>query len=122
MNPEMRQALTERQNLIERRAAALLGTAITEQAPWLVQLGPKPAGPRKQAAWLKAARTIAAYRDRYQISDDPTPLEATPSTTKQRIDATRARSAFKRVRAIVDDGQAVESVQSAPAARSLPSL
>jgi hypothetical protein len=98
-NRDMRQALTERQELIERRAATLLDTAIAAHEPWTALLGPKPDEPGKQAAWLTAARTIAAYRDRYQITDDQHPLGPEPQdvTVKQKIDAARARSALARV-------------------------
>jgi conjugative relaxase-like TrwC/TraI family protein len=100
MNPNMRQALTERQTLIEQRAATLLDTAIASREPWTARLGPKPDDPRKQAAWLAAARTVAAYRDRYQITDSQHALgpELEDSTVKQKIDAARARSAFDRAR------------------------
>jgi conjugative relaxase-like TrwC/TraI family protein len=99
MNPDMRQALTERQTLIEQRAATLLDTAIAAREPWTARLGPKPDEPRRQAAWLTAARTIAAYRDRYRITDDQHPLGPEPQdvTVKQKIDAARARSALAQV-------------------------
>ncbi|MFT8396637.1 MobF family relaxase [Propionibacterium sp.] len=124
MNSDMRQALTERQDLIEQRAATLLNQVMANCEPWIEQLGPKPAGQREQAAWLAAAHTIAAYRDRYQISDNQYPLGPEPenNNVKRKIDAARARSALRRVRAIVDDHQAVEPMQSAPEVRSTPSL
>jgi hypothetical protein len=98
MDPGMRQALTERQNLIEQRATTLLEKAIADRELWTAQLGTKPEEPKRQAAWLKAARTVAAYRDRYQITDDQHPLGQEPQdvTVKQKIDAARARSAFAR--------------------------
>ena len=40
-------------------------------------------------------RTVAAYRDRYGITDD-TPLGTADATTAQKIDAARARSALER--------------------------
>ncbi|MFT8538129.1 hypothetical protein [Bifidobacterium aquikefiri] len=95
MSPDMRQALTECQNLIERRAATLLDKAITAREPWTARLGPKPDEPRKQAAWLKAARTIAAYRDRYQISDNyPLGPKFRDTNVRQKIDSARGRAAL----------------------------
>jgi conjugative relaxase-like TrwC/TraI family protein len=100
MSPGMRQALTERQELIEQRAAALLDAALDAHKPWTTQLGPKPTETRQQAMWLKAARTVAAYRDRYQINDDQHPLgpESENNSVKQKIDAARARAALNLTR------------------------
>jgi hypothetical protein len=97
MNPDMRQALDERQALIERRANMLFDTALGNQTPWTVQLGPKPTEPKQQAAWFNAARLIAAYCDHYQITDDQSPLWAEPQSTRQRIAAQRARAALEQV-------------------------
>jgi hypothetical protein len=99
-DPDMRQALTERQTLIEQRAATLLDTAIASREPWTARLGPKPDEPRKQATWLTAARTIAAYRDRYRITDSQHPLGPEPEdmTVKQKIDAARAQAALAQAR------------------------
>lgn len=115
MDPEMRQALTERQALIEQRAATLLDKAIAAREPWMARLGPKPDEPREQAAWLTAARTIAAYRDRYQISDSQRSLGPEPEDTivKQKIDAIRARNAFDIAREL-SHGREPTSQRSAP--------
>jgi hypothetical protein len=120
----MRQALAERQELIEQRATALLDKAIAAREPWTERLGPKPDEARKQVAWLNAARTIAAYRDRYQITDDQNPLDPEPedATVKQKIDVARAHSALKRAQAVANDGQRTEPMQSTPATRSAPTL
>ena len=80
MSPEMRQARTERRELIEQRADALLDGALADHAPWTAQLGQIPTEARKQAAWLRAARTVVAYRDRYQITDDRTTLGSDPDS------------------------------------------
>lgn len=99
MDPEMRQALDERQTLIEQRAATVLDTAIANSEPWTTQLGPKPEEPRQQATWFRAARTIAAYRDRYQIVDDQHLLgpRAEDRNVKQRVAEARAQIALSRV-------------------------
>jgi conjugative relaxase-like TrwC/TraI family protein len=115
MDPEMRRALSERQKLIEQRAVTLLDTAIASGEPWTERLGPKPDDPRKQVAWLTAARTIAAYRDRYQISDSQRSLGPEPEDTivKQKIDAIRARNAFDIAREL-SHGREPTSQRSAP--------
>jgi conjugative relaxase-like TrwC/TraI family protein len=104
MSPGMCQALFERQELIEQRAATLFDKAITAREPWTERLGPKPDEPRKQTAWLGAARTVAAYRDRYQITDYQNPLgpELPDVTVKQKIDAARAQAALAQARHLTD--------------------
>ena len=94
---EMRAALDEREELIEARADAVLEAALTDSAPWTNALGAAPADRRRAATWRKAARVIAAYRDRYRITDD-SPLGAPPESAAQKIDAARARSAYEGTR------------------------
>ena len=108
---EMRAALDEREELIAARADAVLDGALAESVPWTKALGTRPTEPRRAAAWRKSARVIAAYRDRYRVTDD-TPLGAPPESAVQKIDAARARAALDRVRV------AAETVDDAHAARS----
>ena len=54
------------------------------------------------AKWRKSARIVAAYRDRYRITDDA-PLGAPPESAAQKIDAARARSALDKVRQLGAD-------------------
>ena len=89
---EMRTALDEREALIEARADAVLDAALTDKAPWTRALGALPSDARRAEVWRKAARGVAAYRDRYRITDEP-PLGAPPVSEAQKIDAARARSA-----------------------------
>ncbi|GAA2121758.1 hypothetical protein GCM10009824_24390 [Kocuria atrinae] len=99
MTRDMRHALDERRELIETRTDAVLDTARDAAEPWTVPLGDPPPDPRKTAAWRRHARTVAAYRDRYGITED-TPLGQEPEDTGQKIDFARARSALARSRAI----------------------
>ena len=113
VDAEMRAALDEREALIEARADAILDTALTESAPWMTALGAPPADRRQAAPWRRSARVVAAYRDRYRITDD-TPLGAPPESTAQKIDAARARSAIDRAvrarRAVgAEEGRASQS-------------
>lgn len=98
IDAEMRAALDERESLIEARADAALEAALGENAPWTNALGAAPTDRRRAATWRKAARVVAAYRDRYRITDD-TPLGAAPESAAQKIDAARARVALEQVRA-----------------------
>jgi hypothetical protein len=97
MSPDMRQALTERRDLIEARADALLDTALTENAPWTAALGTPPKDAKSAATWRSLARTVGAYRDRYRITDNAT-LGAPAENEAQKIDAARARTALNRAR------------------------
>jgi conjugative relaxase-like TrwC/TraI family protein len=123
MDPQMCQALTERQTLIEQRAATLLDEAIAKREPWTTQLGPKPDEPRQQAAWLAAARTITAYRDRYQITGGHDPLEpgSANNSVRQKIDMTRARTALNAVQA-VKNAESFKYIRPDAAGRQGPNL
>ena len=98
MADDMRQALDERHELIEARADAVLAGALTDKAAWTAQLGPEPKDTKQRTAWRRAAVIVAAYRDRYQITDDRTPLGPAPQSTRQKIDAARARAAASTAR------------------------
>ncbi|AYF99621.1 conjugal transfer protein [Protaetiibacter intestinalis] len=94
---EMRQALTERRDLIETRADALLDTALNEKHEWTTNLGFQPKQARAAHAWRNAARTIAAYRDRYGVTG-PAPLGTPAEADTQKLDAARARAALDRAK------------------------
>lgn len=99
MTPEMWQALTERRDLIEVRAAALLDTALAEQAAWVMALGSPPKLGGDAIAWRQAARTVGAYRDRYGVTE-ATPLATPAENDTQKIDAARAGAALERARTL----------------------
>ena len=69
MTLEMREALTDRRDLIEAGAAAQLDTALSDGEPWTGRLGPEPTDAKTARAWRHMAHTVAAYRDRYGIID-----------------------------------------------------
>lgn len=96
MSAELRQALTERRDLIETRADALLDTALTENEGWTKALGTPPKDAKAAATWRRHARTVAAYRDRYGITD-ATPLGAPAETDAQKIDQERAAAAIRAI-------------------------
>jgi conjugative relaxase-like TrwC/TraI family protein len=122
MSGEFRQALTERRDLIETRADALLDAALTEKRIWTKALGTPPMDAKTAATWRRLARTVAAYRDRYDITD-PRALGAPAENDAQKIDAARARAAIDRVQRIVDaGGQAQEPVIRTGSTRGGPTL
>ncbi len=99
MYTDMRRALDERRELIEARTDAVLDAARDAREAWTKPLGVPPRDSRKATAWRRHARTVAAYRDRYRITDD-TPLGWPPQSTAQKIDAARARTALDKARDI----------------------
>ena len=127
-DPDIQRALDEREKLITARASAVLHQALTENQPWTRDLGPVPADARVRAQWLEAARTVAAYRDRYGIIDPPngpvtttthdTSLEATLGPVVSHIDRTvvedrrRATQALLRARRLSE--QAPRKTPPAP--------
>lgn len=122
MADDMRQALDERRELIEARADAVLRSALTDEEPWTASLGTAPRGEKQRAAWRRAARTVAAYRDRYDITDDRTALGPAPESTSQKIDAIRARAALNRAQAATIEGTRIEPAWQAAAALPAQSL
>ncbi len=67
-DPDLGQALIEREQAIEERAIALAERAIEERAKWVQLLGQMPSDPARQAAWLANVATVAAYRERWNIT------------------------------------------------------
>ena len=67
-DPDLGQALIEREHAIEERAIALAERAIEERAKWVQLLGQMPSDPTRRAAWLADVATVAAYRERWNIT------------------------------------------------------
>lgn len=101
MSPEMRQALNERHELIEKRADSLVDQAVDEAADWVQPLLPQRQNEEMMTGWRRRARVIAAYRDRYQITGAE-PLGPVPERTAQKIDYARAHAAVTQLRASVE--------------------
>ena len=92
MDTAMHQALSERADLIESRAAAVLDQALLAGEPWTRALGPEPRG-SAATAWHRSGCAVAAYRDRYAITGSR-PLGAAPESTAQKLDAARVHAAL----------------------------
>jgi conjugative relaxase-like TrwC/TraI family protein len=67
-DPEMAQALAERDQAMEGRARTLADQAIESGESWVQRLGTPPATPARRERWKKEVSTIAAYRDRWHIT------------------------------------------------------
>lgn len=91
---DMRQALDERRDLVEARADAVLDAARRDGESWKQPLGTSPMEARGRQRWRQHARVIAAYRDRYAITDG-SPLGQVPQATAQKIDRARADAALR---------------------------
>lgn len=94
MTFDMRAALDEREGLIEQRAMTIAETDTAAGEPWTTTLGKVPSDARQRQIWLKQVRVIAAYRDRYGVTDSA-PLGQDGGGTNQRLDAERARVALQ---------------------------
>jgi len=104
MDAAMHQALAERSDLIESRAAAVLDAALLAGEPWTRALGPAPRG-SAAAAWRQSGCTVAAYRDRYGIVGAHS-VGAAPDSTAQKVDAARARAALQSAQRVGGDWHA----------------
>ncbi|WP_166998744.1 MobF family relaxase [Paramicrobacterium fandaimingii] len=97
MPDDMHRALTERRELIEQRADAVLDTALTKSEPWATVLGAIPEAEKSAARWRAHARVVAAYRDRYSITAMDL-LGPEPESDAQKIDRARAESVLRALR------------------------
>jgi hypothetical protein len=71
---DMARGLQERAEALQRRAGELAERAVDQKPLWLRQLGVRPSDPLAAERWLEAVQTIAAYRERWNVGDDPRPL------------------------------------------------
>ncbi|TFD54378.1 conjugal transfer protein [Cryobacterium sp. Hh11] len=101
MKTAMHQALVERADLIESRAAAVLDQALLAGEPWTRALGATPQG-SAATAWHQNGCTVAAYRDRYGIVGAK-PLGAVPESSVQKLDASRGRAALEAAQRLAED-------------------
>jgi len=101
MNPDMATALGQLATEMEGRAMTLVEQAVEAKVPWLKRLGTVPDSESDRQRWLHEARTVAAYRDRYQV--DGRRVLGEPKTEAQKLDAARAEQAVRRARAIAEE-------------------
>ena len=103
-DPEMAQALTERDMAMEERARTLAAQAIEVEAGWVKRLGPAPGAPGPRARWLRELSTVAAYRDRWHIADTRSiGAKSDVGSTEQMGQRQRALAAAGRAVAISRD-------------------
>ena len=73
-DPDMALALDERAEAMQCRARQLAEHAIARGETWVRQLGRPTSDAAHSEQWMQAVSTVAAYRDRWDIGDDPRPL------------------------------------------------
>jgi conjugative relaxase-like TrwC/TraI family protein len=107
-DPDLARALQDRRLLIEERARSLVLKAIENRDPWILRFGRPPADPTRRQEWLKRLDTIAAYRDRWQVSGEAT-LGAQPSSREQMA---QSQAGQRAVSAALDFARTVDSPES----------
>jgi hypothetical protein len=73
-DPDLAQALLERDRAMERRARELAEQALAEGQAWAQSFEPAPTEAGRREAWFQAVSTVAAFRDRWELGADPRPL------------------------------------------------
>jgi hypothetical protein len=94
---DMARGLQERAGALQRRARELAEHAIDQNPLWLRQLGVRPCDRLAAERWLEAVKTIAAYRERWNIEDDSRPLGS-----KVTVRSIEARNQRRLARAAVN--------------------
>jgi hypothetical protein len=116
-DPDMARALDDRQTLLEQRAREVATTAVQNLQPWAARLGSPPSDPVRRELWLQRLDTVAAYRERWGITDRTILGTREPTSLEQEAQLRLAQSAIERALSITRDerarvsavGQAVES-------------
>jgi hypothetical protein len=90
-DPDMARALRERDQAMERRARTLAEQAISAAQPWTRSFGLPPSLSARHEVWLRAVSTVAAYRDRWNISQDARPL-GTEATSLEQLSHRRRKN------------------------------
>jgi conjugative relaxase-like TrwC/TraI family protein len=104
-DPEMANALAEREQAMQTRARTLALQAVEAREDWVRRLGPVPNDRGHRARWLHEVSTIAAYRDRWHITgpgtlgggDDVKSIEQTVQLQRSLAAAERARTLGRAV-------------------------
>ncbi len=103
-DPELAEALAERERAMQERALTLAAQAIEAGAPWVQRLGPVPGTHGPVAHWLREISTVAAYRDRWHIAEQRSiGAKSDVGSTEQMSQRRRALAAAERAVAISHD-------------------
>jgi conjugative relaxase-like TrwC/TraI family protein len=100
-DPDVARALAEREQAMETRARTLASQAVEAREDWVRRLGPAPHNPGDRTRWLREVSTIAAYRERWQVTGpDPIGNAARVGSTEQMSQFRRALAAAQNARAV----------------------
>jgi conjugative relaxase-like TrwC/TraI family protein len=100
-DPDMAQALAERDQAMESHARTLAEQAVEGRHPWVQRLGTPPSEPTRRERWMREVSTVAAYRDRWHItSQRAIGTDAKPESIEERSQRQRAQAAIERAVAI----------------------
>jgi len=103
-DPKMAGALAERDLAMQERAVTLAAQATEAGAGWVQRLGPPPGTPGPRARWLRELSTVAAYRDRWHITEQRSiGAKSDVGSTEQMSQRQRALAAAERAVAISHD-------------------
>ncbi len=104
-DPDLDRALTDRAQAIERRALHLVADALHRHERWITALGEPPTGRAQLTAWVRAACTVAAYREVHDIHG-PVPV-AIPQHVSSTVtaDARAADAAWQRARRLAEQAK-----------------
>ena len=98
---DMKTSLTQIEQHLRQRADELARRAIRDRDRWLAELGPRPVDAHAARQWDGAAQAIAAYRERWGITEDR-PLSVSPTGVGQQLDLARVRQALAAARSAAD--------------------
>jgi hypothetical protein len=100
-DPDMRRALQERERAMEQRAWTLAEQAFESRRPWVRQFGQPPVDPGRRLVWQRHLGTVAAYRERWNVTG-PRPLgdEGGSVSAERQSQHKRAQAAVDRTIAI----------------------
>jgi conjugative relaxase-like TrwC/TraI family protein len=109
-DPDTAKALADREVAMEERARALAEQAIEDSVDWVLRLGPVPQNPAARARWRREISTVAAYRDRWHITDnDKIEAKGHVVSAEQMSQHTRAMAATERAEAICHNAHVKEA-------------
>jgi hypothetical protein len=112
-DPEMVKALAQRDQAMEERARTLADQAVEAGERWADRLGTPPTSPARQERWMRELSTVAAYRDRWNISgQSPLGKQGDVSSLEQTGQRQRAKAAAVKAIAISDPGAKHQNDQS----------
>jgi hypothetical protein len=103
---DLARALEDRQALSEQRAREVATTAVEDRQPWAAQLGSSPSDPVRREVWWRRLDTVAAYRERWGITDRTVLGTREPTSLEQEAQRRLAQFAVERVLSITREERA----------------